>query len=742
MNLLFFIRLLLRHIVILIVLPLILVVMVFFLTKNQPKIYETSTRVYTGITTGSSIVSLESSKVDLFATRTSFDNLISVINSRSTVEEVGMQLLATHLMLDGPKPEIISEKSYNELMKMVPDAVKTLVVKNNFQKTVENFRKYKNSNYDNFIYKLLNYSDPNYSSEKISAKIKVRRVQSSDLIDISYSSSDPGICKGTLELLTQVFISEYTEIKVNQSDAVVKYFENQLDQSNSKLNEAENELLVFNQENVIINYYEQTKHIAAEKELFDMRYLEIKLENAGAESVINALENKMSVRQKQRIHNENLVELRHELAQINLDIAMKTFEEQVDTTAEESLIAEIGNLRMRAFEIEQDLKKMVQELYFIDNSTEGVATQSVLEDWIDNVIKLEASHAQLRVAEFQEKQFVILFESYAPLGATMKRLERKIDVAEREYLSILHSLGVAKLNQQNIELTSNLKIVTEPLFPIVAQPSKRKFLLVIAFLIGLIIPAFVIIVLELLDQNLKTAPRAEAKIGLHVAAIFPKMISVSKKVDIDFIKQRGLDMIARRLILNTEKGKNTKPDKNLFFSVFDSEGKSTLGSLLVKKLAETGYDILFLTHNSIGPIEGVEVKTYTVDKGFHRINSVLDLSADLNQNMLSAYDYVFVEIPAILNHSYPINLFRNTDHSFLVTRANRAWSLADTNALKDIIEYTQENKPQVLLNGVELQEMETVLGDLPKQRSWFRRTLKNILRLQFFSKNQFKRKSQ
>jgi len=39
------------------------------------------------------------------------------------------------------------------------------------------------------------------------------------------------------------------------------------------------------------------------------------------------------------------------------------------------------------------------------------------------------------------------------------------------------------------------------------------------------------------------------------------------------------------------------------------------------------------------------------------------------------------------------------------------------------------------LNGVEVLEMETFLGDLPRKRSFLRRVVKNILRLRFFSKN-------
>ena len=740
MNLLYFIRLLTKHLAILIILPFILVVLVFYLTKDQPKIYTSNTNIYTGITTGSSIVSLEESKVDLFATRTAFDNLINIINARSTVEEVGLQLLATHLMLDKPDPKIISAEKHSKLMELVPEKVKKLVVKGNYNKTLDNLREYMNSSYDNFIYELINHENPHYSSKKINSNIKVRRIQSSDIVEISYQSDDQGICKNTLEIITRVFIHAYTDIKVNQSDAVVGYFQGQLDLSNQKLNEAEQELLEFNQNNTIINYYEQTRHIAAEKELFDMRHLEIKLENAASESAIKVLENKLTSKEKQRINNETINSLRKELGQLNLDLALRKFEEQDDSIQEEK-IKEMGELRIKAYNTEQQLKTEVLKQYNINYSPDGVHTESILQQWIDKVVSLESTNAQLKVADLQNIEFEKLYENYAPLGATMKRLERKINVAEQEYLSLLHSLGVAKLNQQSIELNSNLKTVTPPLFPIVAEPSKRNFLLIIAFIVGFIIPAFTIIVLEFMDQNIKTSRKAEKSIGLEVAAIFPNLYKFNKKLNVDFIKSRGLDVITRKLIFKHQKKVNLhSPSRILLFSTQDGEGKTFIANYLLEKLASVGYKVLFISDKNINSSSEVKSLNYAVDHTFYKYENISDFFPSGESLKTEDFDFIFVEIPGIINNTYPINLFKNADYSFLITRANRAWINADNYALSEILDVVDKDKIQVLLNGVEMLEMETVLGDLPKKRSKFRKAVKNIIRLQFFSKNKFSKK--
>jgi succinoglycan biosynthesis transport protein ExoP len=708
---------------------------VFFLTKDEPKVYKTNASVYTGIATGSSIVSLQESKMDLFGTRTDFDNLINIITSRKTMEEVGLTLFASHLSLVVPDGEVIQNQTYSELMKIVPVDVKALIVRGDRKKTLRNLKEYKEKDYQNFVYELINYSHRHYSSKSIRSNTKVFRVQTSDMIEIQYSSDDPGICKQTLDILIDIFIEEYSGIKANQSDAVVRYFQGQIDEANDRLNQAENELLQFNRSNNIVNYYEQTKHIASEKEQANLTYLDVQMNNAAAESAMKALESKMNSYEKTQLNSSEINNLRNQLARVNLEIATKSNTESLSEDNEKALIKELSILQNQSFQLQNSLNESISQKYNLENTTEGLPSESILTDWLDKMIEYETTKAKLKVGDQKQKEFFRIFENYAPLGATMKRLERKIDVAEREYLALLSSLNLAKLNQQNIELNSNLKIVAAPFYPIVSEPSTRKFLLILALLIGFIIPAFTIILLEFLDQNIRNTYRAENFIGLNVAAIFP-VLGEHENVDFEFVKSRGLDIVSRRLILNTEAStEKQKPDINILFSTLEGEGKSMLIGSLIEKLKDFGYKILLVQPGNNKRIIDNSTATiyYKANKEFHRVSSLLDMDADWSDIVISGYDYVFIEIPAILSNTYPIKLFKTAHHSFLVTRANRPWSKADKYSLKDILEYTNDNKPQLILNGVAIIEMETVLGDLPKRRSFIRRFIKNALRLQFFS---------
>ncbi len=73
-------------------------------------------------------------------------------------------------------------------------------------------------------------------------------------------------------VLTDVFINRYKTVNENRSDAVVKYFTDEVNKAALRLRNAEDQLLEFNKTNNIINYYEQSKAVADMKEKLDQEY--------------------------------------------------------------------------------------------------------------------------------------------------------------------------------------------------------------------------------------------------------------------------------------------------------------------------------------------------------------------------------------------------------------------------------------------------------------------------------------
>ena len=100
---------------------------------------------------------------------------------------------------------------------------------------------------------------------------------------------------------------------------------------------------------------------------------------------------------------------------------------------------------------------------------------------------------------------------------------------------------------------------------------------------------------------------------------------------------------------------------------------------------------------------------------------------------MQEYKYILLEIPSIIYNPYPMDIFSQADVSIMQVRSNRVWKKSDTLALTTVIKVLKD-KPLGILNGVEIDVLENILGELPKRRSHLRRALKQLLSLQFHEK--------
>lgn len=826
------IRLLKKNWLLLIMTPLLLAGLVAYLTRTPTYTYSSETTIYTGIASGSS-VEMEKS-LSFFATNTAFDNLINVLKSRETQQEVAIRLLAQHLLLPGHDARYISKEHYERLIQKTPDYVKALVrksagnkpkndesaISNNsyvdtvatfsftelnagqhgnitiptsvkkedFEQAVKNLEAYMGSSDTNYVYKLLYFGHPHYSVRAIST-VNVQRVASSDLVKLKFNSDDPGICQQTLAMLTEVCMMNYKLISENRSDAVVKYFEHQLKLAADRLKIGEDKLLKFNEDNNIINYYEQSKAVAVVKEQLDNDYNNRKMKLAGAKASISRIEDKLGVQKQIQLKSTNILDKRNQLSEISNKIADAEIIGSANAVDEEVL----AKLKQQSETLKDEIRGIVSELYHFGNTVEGLPLSTLLNDWIANVIEYEDTKAGLTVLAERIKEFQKQYAIYAPAGANLKRIEREIGVSEQEFLEILHGLSLAKLKMQDAELSSSIKAVDPPFFPLSPNPTKRKILVMLAAVLGFLFVLSSILITEYFDETLRNPAKASKKLQLSVIGLFPKIILHVGSMNFPFITNRLLEMIIQKIeLLTIPKTTEESQRTILFVSSISNEGKTVTAGNIALKLKKQGRKVLFLnysrdslrqvetdqigypidprsvsvsgsiTHSKIFQIAArllgfgkkhtdpsspflhkpeqylseSEYKLYAIDQNYFAAGNYSDLfNSQLNQSNEKP-EYVIVEIPAILYYSYPQKLVASADLVVFACRSNRIWTGADQGVL-EVLKNVASQEPVVVLNGVDLQVVESVLGDLPKKRSWLRSLLKRGMLFQFNSKHTF-----
>ncbi|MCB0805026.1 MAG: hypothetical protein KDC05_04455 [Bacteroidales bacterium] len=696
MNILEFLKILRKNLALLFGIPVVLAFFVFLLTSDSPKTYSSKTKVYTGIASGYSIESQQNASFNYFAINNAFDNLINLITARSTIEETALKLYALHLMQDEPMLPVITQNSLMEVKKITPPEIFKLVDKNSLEKTYNNLLAYKNKDESNHVYKLINLNHRHYSYKAIS-QVKAKRIANSDMIELTYDSDDPAVCYQVLNLLVHTFIDSYSKLKENQTDQVVQYFEGQLAIAHDKLQNAEGKLLNFNMDNKIINYYEQTKHIASEKEKFELERQTVMLDFAAAESVISNLEESMGARVKLKLQGSNIIKMRSELNLLNEKIALQRFQ-QTDSTV--TTTETIDELAFRAEDLKQKMRNTIDSLHFYENTKEGLRMDDVINNWLQNVIAYEEAAAKLNALKIRRLELEQTIQHFAPLGANLKKIEREIDVVEREYLSLLHSLSLAKLKQQDIELSSNIKIVDPPVLPISPLPSKRKFIIIAAALAGFIGTFAILLLLHFFDTTLQNSNRAEKITGLLSLGNFPALKNSGKSaVSPDHLKSATIKSIFNNL-LKYRTGSFQKPMRVAIISHYPGEGKTTLISNFEKY---------------ISPESGNHV-----------------IADEKNRNV------TFEEIPPLIGNILPEQFYTDFDLIGYVLRADRGWDTADKKML-DVVQKIRKDTPiGFILNKVDIDNLGDFIGPVPKKRSGFRKMVKRIALLRFFEKFDFK----
>ncbi|MHA7100960.1 putative tyrosine kinase-like protein [Roseivirga pacifica] len=674
------VRLLVRYFYYIAGTAVVLAALVFYSTKDGKKEYATHTLLNTGLISGYSIESSGSSRVDYAKTNNELENLINLATSYETFKELSARLMAYMLHEHQRSALSILPQNYPDFLEAI---AQVNIEVNEVDSEISIYQKIVNArdaDRTNDLYVLTNSENPFFGVEQLET-IDVLREGNSDMIRMEYTSIDPLLSQKTLEFLTDIFIVKKKVIKEGQSDSVIKFFEDAVNESAGNLKAQEDELLNFRVDNQIINYYEQTRFISGNKEELDKQYQEELKVLAGAKSALIRVEFELGDKDVLPLLNTKLAESRAQISSYqkqltSLELVMDTVPNNSRKIKKEELSKQINNLKL-------EMNDVANQLLLVNQTPDGIETKELLTQWLNNIIAKEESTAKLAVMRDRQLEYDRIYNRFAPLGSTLSRLEREIDVAEKEYLENLHSFNQARLHKYSMMMSSNLRVIDPPYYPIKPLASKRMMMVVLAFIVGMVLPSGSIIAMELLDNSLKNHENAYHKTKLMVGGILPRIPDNLDKEKINYrrITRQAMNLFVQQLRAETSRRGDKK--KVIVFSTDYGEGKSFL-------------------------IEQVEEFYNTVlkdEKG----------------------EFEFKELNAITHEPFNQKDILDADVHVMVTRANRTWNASDRHTL-NIYKRLADAEPILFLNGVTTEVMENVIGDVPRERSWLRKTVKRLLR--------------
>ena len=680
----------------LIILPLIALVVAWFLTRHLERVYDTSTTIYTGMITA---YNLEGGTGASGNTQANMENLVLMITTDNTIHEVALRLFARCMMYGNPNKDnnYISSEHFRQLSASVPADVKGLINHNSEQITYSNLKAYERPTPDNYLFGLVNYH-PWFGVNNITSRLKVMRLGRSDIIDIGYSANDAGIAFNTLDILNEVFNRQYGELRYGETNNVIKFFEREVARLYKVLTGAEDDLIRYNVSKRIINYGEQTKVLSGQDGAQKISDNDLLMNYTTSKALMDYLERQLGDRAKVIRANRDFTNQVTDISRIQSRISnLRLMNSEGGSEVESQL--ELAKAEKMLQDAMGRMKELTLDIESANYSTDhGVKASDLISRWTEQVMLLEETKARMTAQDQNRARIDKEMLYYAPIGATLARKDRHIGFIEGNYMAMLGALNQARLRQRNLQMTTaSLRVLNPPMYPLNAQPTNRMMTLLGAFMITFMLTALYFFIIELLDRTLRDRMRSELITKIPVMGCFPKESTLRYRRFNKTIADMALRQLSKALLPHFKEGQQNVLN---LLSTDAGNGKSYIAQELENYWISIGLQVRRLTYDEDFLAE---------DSHFILAKGIKDICPDIMPNEIAIIEYPNLDdnsiSPALLNMG-TVNL--------LVTRANRTWKDVDQKALKELNERL-ENKNTLFMYLTECQRyaVEEFVGQLP-----------------------------
>ena len=680
----------------LIILPLIALVVAWFLTRHMERVYDANTTIYTGMITA---YNLEGGTGVAGNTQANMENLMLMITTDNTIHEVALRLFGRCMMYGNPNKDnnYISAEHFRQLSASVPADVKALINHNSEQITYANLKAYERPTQDNYLFGLVNYHHW-FGINSITSRLKVIKLGKSDIIDIGYSANDAGIAFNTLDILNDVFARQYADLRYGETNNVIKFFEREVARLYKILTGAEDDLIRYNVSKRIINYGEQTKVLAGQDGTQKMSDNDILMKYTTSKALMDYLERQLGDRAKVIRANREFTNQITDISRIQSRISnLKLMSSEGGNEVESQL--ELSKAEKMLQDAHSRMKDLTRDIEASTYSTEtGVKASEMIQRWLEQVLILEETKARMTAQDVMRQRIDKEMLYYAPIGATLNRKDRHIGFIESNYMEMLKALNAARLRQRNLQMTTaTLRVLNPPMFPMNAQPTNRMMILLGAFALTFALTAMYFFIIELLDRTLRDRMRSERITKIPVMGCFPKESTLRYRRFNKTIADMALRQLSKALLPHFKEGQQNVLN---LLSTDAGNGKSYIAQELENYWISIGLQVRRLTYDEDFLAE---------DSRFILAKDIKDICPDILPNEIAIIEYPNLDdnsiSPALLNMG-TINL--------MVTRANRTWKDVDQKALKELNEQLEDkNTLFMYLTECQRYAVEEFVGQLP-----------------------------
>lgn len=460
-----FIQLLWRYRLIIIAVPLITVMITFYIVRNLPDTYSAPTQIATGIVDETQQMAFsDASLLQESRVNQKFVNLIETMRSKSLIDQVSYRLILH---------DLTSGKPFKDLSILYKNGMDEGAIRHAIEVYREKYKKRE----------ALNLRDPDqagletvlswmgYDSGSILYGLTTFRIGATDFIYLDFESQHPEVSAFVVNAIANEFINDYTNLVKENQRASVDFLKKLIKIKADTLSKKVLALGNYKIQHRILDLPNQSSQLLNEIATYKAQQQEVEKTMASLRGTINSLDSKFNPQERRYAEaamtgvNQAILVTRQEMQSLLDKYLQSDFDEQYKKSIDSLqlvLTSQINNLNDK----------------YITNPLN--TKEALIQQKLDLQVQYDLAQYSLNSIKKHLNDISGNFNELVPHEAVISSLDRDIDIVTKEYQDLL-----AQYNQISMESEFPVKLRQVQLaMPGAPNPSKKMLLVILSGIVS------------------------------------------------------------------------------------------------------------------------------------------------------------------------------------------------------------------------------------------------------------------
>ncbi|MBE8966028.1 polysaccharide biosynthesis tyrosine autokinase [Nostocales cyanobacterium LEGE 12452] len=454
------------------------------------------------------------------------------------------------------------------------------------------------------------------SETEVKKRLQVKNVAGADVMQISYTGSDPQESAAIVNKLLSIYIRNNISNNRLQAVAAGKFIFSQLPEAEAAVNQAEAALRKFKEINQVVDLSQEATSTVTDIKDLENRITQTQAELAELNKYYQVLQN--------QIQNQLGMSVRDALAASALsqsvgvqDILKKFQQVQSDLAVQQTRLSDehptIVSLKMQEAKLKRLLEERVRAVITPQqpipkgNFQFEEPQQILLEELVKTQAKTLSLSSRLSSLNNAKSGYRRRATILPKLEKDQRQLQRKLDAAQSTYQLLLQKLQeVRVVENQDIGNARIIEAASVPRSP--SDISKRVIFLGLGGLVGALLGIATVFVLESTDKSIKTIKETRKIFDYTLLGVIPYFEGFAKDNSRNgdtertalkvYVRDNPRSFVSEVYSMIQANLKFLSSDKDMKVIVVTSsvpqEGKSTVAANLATAMAQIGRRVLLV----------------------------------------------------------------------------------------------------------------------------------------------------